>query len=228
MTLDFDLTGDLADVADGLETVTLLRRGATPGSPGTVVTGALRRSAATAEPVVGNRQEVRRQANTGGNVLAGDAVWHLPAEQLGEPPGLGDLIVDGSAARWTILEVQPATLASRWRVSARNLVVAHGLDDTIKVLQASYAKGTSGAAEPVWHVWRTGIRARIQEQDARVATEHRARRAARRYRIFLEEELKLDNTHRVQGPDGTIYRVLGTVGPERLGEPLTIEAESTP
>ena len=32
MTLDFDPSNDLADVADGTETVTLLRRGSTPGS----------------------------------------------------------------------------------------------------------------------------------------------------------------------------------------------------
>ena len=44
MTLAFDPTNDLAQVADGLETVTLPRRGSTPGGPGTTITHALRRA----------------------------------------------------------------------------------------------------------------------------------------------------------------------------------------
>jgi len=225
MTLDFDPSDDLAKVADGTETVTLLRRGATPGSPGTVLSGVLRGPAATAEPIVGNRHEVRRRADTHGKLLAHDLVWHLPADQLDEPPRPGDVVLDGSGGRWTILEAESVTLQTRWRANTRNLAVAHGLDDTVTILKATYAKGTGGAAEPTWHTWRAGVRARIQAQGASMDTEHRSRRTAARYRIFVDEDLPLDHTHRVQGPDGTSYRILGTSGAERLGEPQTIEAE---
>ncbi len=228
MTFSFNPGGDLARVADGSETVRLLRRGAAPGSSGIVVAGALRQSANSQQAVVGNRNEIRRPAESDGKLVASDAVWHLPAEQLGEPPRLGDWIVDSTKIRWTILEVQSATLGSRWRLTTRNVAVAHGLDDTVTILKATYAKGPAGAAEATWKTWRTGVRARIQAQNTRVDTEHRTRRAATRYRIFIEQDLELDHTHRVQGSDGTLYKIVGTTGEGRLGEPQTIEAEVTP
>jgi len=228
MTLNFDPAGDLAKVADDTETVTLLRRGSTPGSAGTAISGALRGQATTEQAVVGDRREVRRQAESDGELLASDVVWHLPAEQLADPPKLGDVVVDSAAVRWTILAVQPATLGRRWRLSTRNLVIAHGLDDTVTILVANYAKGSSGAVEPTWRTWRTGVRAKIQAQDVRVATEHRARRTATRYRIFLGDDVTLDHTHRIQGSDGTVYKIVSTHGAGRLGEPQTIEAEVTP
>jgi hypothetical protein len=40
----FDPSSDLSTVADGLETITLLRRGRTPGDAGTVIAHALRRA----------------------------------------------------------------------------------------------------------------------------------------------------------------------------------------
>jgi len=225
MSLDFDPSNDLPRVADGTESVTLRRRGSTPGSPGTTIDGALRGTGATGEAVVGNRHEIRRRADSDGRLLAGDLVWHLPAERLADPPQPGDVVLDGSGVRWTILEAQSVTLQTRWRVKTRNLAVAHGLDDTVTILKATYAKTAAGAAEPTWHVWRTGVRARIQAQGTTMGTEHRSRRTATRYRIFLDEDLALDHTHRVEGPDGTAYRILGTSGAERLGEPQTIEAE---
>ena len=49
MTLAFDPSNDLVQVADGLEAVTLRRRGSTPGGPGTTIAHALRRSVSTRE-----------------------------------------------------------------------------------------------------------------------------------------------------------------------------------
>jgi len=225
MSLSFNPANDFPTVADGTETVTLLRRGAAPDTPGIQIDGALRGPAATAEPIVGGRHEVRRQADSDGNVLSSDLVWHLPAAELDGPPQPGDVLLDGAGTRWTILEARSVTLQTRWRVITRNLAIAHGLDDTVTVLAATYTKSPAGAAEPTWNVWRTGVRARIQPQGTGMATEHRSRRTATRFRIFLEEDLALDHTHRVQGPDGTLYRILATSGAERLAEPQTVDAE---
>ena len=70
--------------------------------------------------------------------------------------------------------------------------------------------------------------ARIQPDQSGIASQHEARRTTTRCKIFIEEQLALDQTHRIEGPDGTIYKVLGVTGAERLGELQTIEAESTP
>jgi hypothetical protein len=46
-----------------------------------------------------------------------------------------------------------------------------------------------------------------------------------RYRIFVEENIALDHTCRIRGPDGTIYTITGALGAERIGELQVIEAE---
>jgi hypothetical protein len=225
MALEFDPSADLVGVTDGLETVTLRRRGS---SVATVITHALRRAVTTREATVLNRYNTRkREVPTGGRYTNSDAAWHLPTQQLGDRPRLGDLIVDGQGQRWTILDVQLATLRTRWRCTARDLAVAFALDDTVTILEATYAKGEGGAAEPTWRTWKTGVRARIQPATADVGAKHQARQTTTRYEIFLEEDLALDHNHRIQGPDGTIYKVRATLGAGRIGELQSIDAEVT-
>lgn len=225
MTVNFDPSDDFADVVDGTETVTLKRRGS--GNQ-TVVTRALRRVVDTREARVRNRYNTWKSVASEGRHTASDAAWHLPSEQLGDAPRLGDLIIDGAGVRWTILDVQLTTLRTRWQCISRNLAVAYGLDDTITILRASYAKGAGGAAEASWRPWKTGVRARVQPAEADVGTAHQARRTTRRFQIFVEEDVTLDHTHRIQGPDGTIYKIKGSNGTQRIDQVQTIDAEVIP
>ena len=57
--LMFDPSDDLGTVADGTETVTLLRRGRTPGDAGTVIAHALRRAIMAGEAAIVNTGDVR-------------------------------------------------------------------------------------------------------------------------------------------------------------------------
>jgi hypothetical protein len=225
MPLNFDPSADFAAAIDGLETVTLKRRGS---SEEKVITHALRRALTTREARARNRYDTWKTTASGGRLAASDVTWHLPTEQLNDSPRLGDVIVDSDACRWTILDVQLTTLETRWQCVTRNLAVAYGLDDTITVLKASYDKGAAGAAEPTWRLWKTGIRARIQVASTDVAAAHHARHTATRFRIFLEEDLALDHTHCIRGPDGTIYKINGTTGAERIDELQSIDAEALP
>jgi hypothetical protein len=147
MALNLDPSGDFPQAADATEAVTLRRRGTSPGSPGTVVPHALRRAVTT-----------REAAQSHGRYTASDVTWHLPTGELPESPRLGDVIADGEGRRWTVLEVQLATLGTRWRCTARDLAIVYALDDTVTVLKASYAKGEGGAAEATWRPWKTGVR----------------------------------------------------------------------
>ncbi len=217
MSATFDPQGDLPLSADGLEAVTLYRRGVTSGASGQAVAHALRRSTAT-----------RAAAATAGQATVGEAVWHLPAEELSRPPEVGDVILDAESRRWTVLEAQIAALGSRWRCLARCLALAFGLDDTVNVLRAEQTKGQAGAAVAAWRVWRTGVRARIQPIEARPTARHAARRPATRCRILLEEHLLLDERHRIQARDGTLYRVRRTMAPQEIGEPVAVEVELLP
>jgi hypothetical protein len=217
-------TDDLTTIADGLETVTLLRRGSASGE-GTIIAHALRRAMTAFEASIATSADVHKQVPSGGRNTAADVVWHLPAAELAEAPRLGDWIVDADAQRWTILEVKLASLGARWRCETRNVAVACGLDDTIGVLKASYVKSACGAAEPVWRTWKTGIRARIQPIDTKLAADETSRAAIARYRIFVEEELDLDQTCCIRGPDGTIFQITGVSGAQRIGELQVIQVE---
>ncbi len=212
-----DPTSDFAAVCDGLEAVTLCRRGSIPGGPGTVIPHALRRQVTTREAAASN-----------GKYTANDVTWHLPAAELHDAPRLGDVVLSGEGCQWTVLDVQRTTLGSRWRCTARNATVVYGLDDCITIVKAIYRKGAGGAAEPTWLPWKTGVRARIQPAEMRVGSQHEAREATTRCQIFVAEELVLDQTHRIQAADGTLYKVLGTSRAQRIGELLTIDAEVTP
>jgi hypothetical protein len=217
MSTGFDPSADFARIADATEAVTVERRDDPPGAPGMVVPHALRR-AITAREV----------AESNGRYVAGDVAWHLPAAELVEVPAVGDRIVDAAGRRFTILAVQQATCRTRWRCAARDLVLAHGLGETVTILKATFTKGTGGAAEAAWSVWKTGVASRIQPVAASVGTQHEAQRTANRYRIFLAENLVLDHTHRIQDPDGRLYRILAVSGAERLGGLQTIEVEAIP
>lgn len=224
MSLNFDPSADFAKAIDGTESVALRRRGTEPGSSETIVAHALRQNVTVHEAKTRNRGNTWKSPPSGGHYTAGNAVWHLPVEELPEAPLLGDLIVDADARRWTVLEVHRAAMQTRWRCLARNLAIAYGLDDTVAILRAVYAKGNAGAVEPTWRTWKTGVRARIQPAAVDVDTQHRTRQAHARFQIFLEEDVALDQTHLIRGPDGTIYQIRSTSGTERIDELQTIDA----
>ena len=146
MTLAFDPSDDLVRVADGLETVTLRRRGSLPGGPGLRIARALRRSVTT-----------REAAASDGRYTTSNVVWRLPAADLPEPPRPGNVIAGGDGRQWTVLETHRTGLDAGWRCAARSLALVYGLDDAVSILQATYAKGLGGEAEPTWIPWRTGV-----------------------------------------------------------------------
>jgi hypothetical protein len=116
MSTTFDPSADLAQVADGVQSVALLRRGA-EGAQGEVqIRHALARAIAQ-----------REASASDGRYTRSDVAWLLPVAELPDGPHPGDLICDACGRRWTILEVQLVALRTRWRCIARNLAIAHGL-----------------------------------------------------------------------------------------------------
>ncbi|MBN1393738.1 MAG: hypothetical protein JW959_01720 [Pirellulales bacterium] len=215
--MSFDPSADFTTVPDGTESVTLLRRGDTPGAGGTVVAHALRRAITAGQAAIVNRGDVRKYVVSFGRYTAVELVWHLPVAELPDAPALGDAILDGDGGRWTVLTVKKATLGSRWRCETRNVAVAFGLDDTIAVLKEISPSN--------WRTWRTGVRARIQPIERKIDSDDETPTTTTRYRIFVEEDLQLDHTCSIRGPDGTVYTITGTIGAERIGELQVIEAE---
>jgi hypothetical protein len=216
----FDPSDDLIDVADNIESVTLLRRGSTPGTTGTVIPHALRRAMSAAEAAIVTRSDVHKDIPSGGQHTANSVIWHLPVAELPLAPRLGDVILDGQNRRWTILTVKQTTLSTRWRCETRDVAVAFGLDDTISVL-----KSLSGFSGPPWRTWRTGIRARIQPTETKITNDGEDLSTMTKYRIMVEENLELDHTCCIRGADGTIYTITAAIGAGRIGELQVIETQ---
>ncbi len=209
MTIEFDAGGDLANVADGLVEVTVTRPGS---SDSTQVAHALRRMV-----------KVREIKELDGHFRASDVTWHLPTSEMTSRPRLGDAIVDADGERWTVLDVRKATADSRWRCVCRNLAVVHGLDQYIDVETATYTKSAGGADVPTWRAWRTGLKVKIQPVESKAGQRHDRRITATRYKVFVAEDLALNHTHRVRGPDGTVYRVTGCRQADRIDRLMEID-----
>jgi hypothetical protein len=205
----FNPNDDFVTVTDGLAAVTVSRP---DGSLTVEVAHALRLAVKT--------REARR---SGGRYTASDVVWHLPAAELPEAPRLGDLIVDADSRKWTILQVREVTEGRRWRCVTRNLAIVHGLDQKIDLERASYTKTPSGVLEATWQPWRTGLSARIQPRTLEVEKQQDRLASVAQFTVYLTENVPVDHTHRIKGPDGTRYRILGSRRAERIDALLEID-----
>jgi len=208
MSLAFDPTDDFADVADFQQDVTLLR-------PGTSDSWAL----AHAVRAVVRVSEARA---SGGDVTEDDVVWHLDAAEWDGSPQPGDVIVQSDARRWTILAAR-LTATGRWRCVCRDLAIAQGLDQYVDVEVAISTKDPAGAESVTWHPWRTGVPARIQPVRSTVEDDYQRRTVSSELKIYVADQLPLDETHRIRAPDGTTYRVVGCRNAERIDALMEID-----
>jgi hypothetical protein len=216
----FDPTNDLIVVADSTESVTLLRRGSTPGSAGATIAHALRRAVTAGEATIINSGDVEKQVPSGGKLLAHTLVWHLPVAELADSPQLGDVIVDGGGVRWTVMTVKMTTVGTRWRCECKNVRVAAGWNNTVSI-----QTNTGTVASPVWQTKQSGVLSRVQAMEAVFDTDADTPTTTTTYRIFVAENVDLDHTCRVVAEDGTAYSILNTSGMDRIGEIQVIEAK---
>jgi head-tail adaptor len=207
MTLALNPSADFAAVVDGLATITLHRRGGDSEN----IAQALRREITTREAAASN-----------GKYTASDVRFHFAVSAVEATPKIGDVIEDADGERYTILDVQLATLAKRYRCTTRNLAVVHGLDSTVAIERATYAKGAQGAIERTWTVWKR-VRARVQPVESTVGVADGAMQTAARWKVFIAEDLDLDQRCRVKTNDGTTYNILGWSRAEDVGGLLEME-----
>ena len=210
MTTAFDPQGDFEQITDQLEAVTLRRA---DGSAFAAIGAALRRAVTT-----------REAAASDGRYTASDVRWHLPAAELAAPPRLGDRIVDATAGCWTILETRLQTCGSRWECVTRNLALAGGLTSFVTILREVAVKGASGAVEPTYVPLASAVAARIQELSSRRREEHGRQSGIVEAKIYLAEQILVDNGCRVQAADGTLYEVTGYERPDSITSLFTINA----
>lgn len=207
--MSFDPSNDFPTVADGLSTVTLTR----PGTDLSIeISRALRRAV------------LRRDTlDTDGRYTASDFVWHLPAGDLPEPPQAGDVLIDENGDRWTVLGARPASFGTRWHCVCRNLIAAHGLNDTVDLEKAEIAKTDAGAEQVTWQPWLSDLAARIQPADMSLEPEDERTANVALFRVYLAEDVEIDSLCRVKASDGALYRILGSRRRQRVDELMYLE-----
>ena len=209
MTSDFDASGDLAAVADQLEAVTLRRRG---GGPAIEIEHALRR-AVSAKEIDGS----------GGKLAVGDLTWHLPAAEAQPAPQIGDVVVGSDARRWTILELVQSSHSGRWRAACRDLALAHGLRDVVRLQRAEWHKGTAGALVATWRDVQFGIAARISAGPAEAVVERDRGALRATFTVLLAEPLPIVGTQRLVDSAGQVYEIVRYEPADRLEVPHAVQ-----
>jgi hypothetical protein len=213
MPFEFDPTADFATIVDRTEDVVLTRS----ESLATVAIGGALRIEVT-------EQEA---GTSGGKYTRNDVRWSLAAQQLPEPPRLGDTMTDGDSVVWTILEVELTRSASRYECVTRRVSIIEGLNQQIDIQQATWASGDAGASYAIWATIETNVLARIQPRQSDIVIEHHHRIVRTTYSVFVEQAFDWDSNHRIIDPAGKAYDVVRQEEAKRidlLDEILVVES----
>ena len=202
MAVELDVTSDFNTILDGFEAVALERRG---NAETVEIPKAWRFSSLTEEAVVGV---------TG--VARNDVVWQFAWDEMQTPPVIGDKIVDGTGACWTILSIGELGARTRLRCRCRNLYLVHELNDRVDIQQAIWEDSGGGPEIVGWSTLRSAVPARIQPDQVTVDAEAAQPTSSAVYRVVLGDDVALDHNHRVVGSDGAVYQVIEFAQAERL------------
>jgi hypothetical protein len=177
---------DFANIADGLEEVTLRRRGSTAT---VAIASALRRqvSSREAEP-------------SGGAAVESNAEWHLGLAEDAAPQ-IGDVLIDAEDHHWTILTAEDSALLGRWKCATRELRIAYGCGERIDIERPVWSTGETPEIVG-WTYVATALPVRIQPVEVGVDASD-AEQAV--FRIILGESMALEPHDRFVAGDGTIY-----------------------
>jgi hypothetical protein len=202
MAIELNVNGDFNTILDGFEEVSLKRR----GSADTVVVPKAWRYSSQTEEATSGVADVARN----------DVVWQFAWDDSVAKPTIGDKIIDGSGACWTILSIAELGAKTRLRCLSRNLHLVHGLENRVDIQQAIWEDGGSGPEIVGWLTLRTAVPARIQPDRITVDTEATPLASTATYRVVLGDGLVLDHNHRIVGIDGTVYQVIDFAQAERI------------
>ncbi len=143
---------------------------------------------------------------SGGAYTSQDLVFLIPAPTSQKVDGHfpfrpGAIVKDGRLVSWTVLEASPIAWENVWRVTARNLVLAFGLADEIKILRPKVAKGSGGEPVYTWGADATVIAAdlpaRVQIQAVEPNETNELQTPNERFVVVLGQQVDLQVTDRI-------------------------------
>ena len=202
MSIELDVTTDMELLVDGTENITLQHR----HSLQKLAISSARRQ----------RQITQEATPSAGDAQQTDCTWHfslLPSEAA---PQLGDVLIDGKAMHWTILEVRELTSLGRWKCQTRNLAVAFGCEDRVDIQRPVWEDLGSGPEIVRWIDVGTSLPVKIQPISLVPDNNVAPTTAEQTYRIILSETLDLEPGDRFVGETGETYTLQSYIQTERL------------
>ncbi len=184
---------DFRNVLDGFEIISYFRRGAV--------------SSSSIQHAWRYKEDLSEVSPSDGIVKQQDATWQIAATDLLESPELGDRIVDANSISWTVRKSERKGMNSRWVCQTRNLEITNALVEMVdvEVLLAG-----------VWTLFQANVRSKIQPIEVLVTGDGPTIDSTQTYHLYLEEELDLDHTKRIKDQNGNIYRIVESIGMERI------------
>lgn len=174
------------------------------------------------------------QASSGGVYTSAHTRWHLPAVLLtpGVQPKSGDVIIDASQTRWTVETANLQRLGQRWELVCINLIIAHGLRDTIDVQRAAISHDAAGAPVKTFPpaggvVAYRNLPCRVQLLSEEIAEERGIRGAKRKYAITVDRQIIIDTEDRIVWK-GQVLDIVGYRNPELINDLPVIDALGKP
>lgn len=214
MAFELNATNDFATLIDRTEDVVLTRAADLATVP---LSSALR--------VAMTQQE---SDASGGKYTRDDVRWSLVAEQLTEPPRLGDMITDAESRKWTVLEVTFVPAVGRYDCICRIVAITAGLDEQIEIQLATWTTGDAGAPVAIWNTVETNVPARIQPLKREVIVEHQHRLSRTTHAVFVADPLDWTENHRIVDSAGVVYDIASLERAERIDELAKVTVIESP
>ncbi|MEM8864177.1 MAG: hypothetical protein AAGF31_01370 [Planctomycetota bacterium] len=207
-----DIRGDLAEVVDSLQPLTLRRRAsdvevAIPAALGSTL------QTAEVEP-------------SGGAVTQSEKRWLFELSEGSDPVEVGDVLVDPDDRRWTVLTVEQRTSGTQTCCKTQSLAIRYDLRQLITIEEATWEDNGSELEATEWTAVRTAIPARIQPVSTEMDRTQAEPTAAARFRVYLAEDFSLNQNHRLVDAQGTIYQIDRYEPADRIDALAVVEASA--
>jgi len=188
-------------------------------------------------PTAKRRALTNRELLASGGVYTGqDLIWLLPQQVMtqGLTPKPADVVIDGQGNRWTVLEVFWGKWKQTWRLTTRDLVLAHALRDKITIERATRVYDAAGVPAKLFppdggKVLYANLPARVQLQNESIVEERGIRGTQYNFTVVVDRELDLDVAEdRIVLEDDRILDITGYRNAHLITELPVVEAAWKP
>lgn len=168
----------------------------------------------------------REMAASGGVYTTQDRNWIIPKALFVPQPKPSDWLFDNLGTRWTVLSVDHEAFESVWRLTTRNLVLAHQLDDLVTIAAPVNSQDAAGSRTPTFVAVYQHVPARIQEISGESRDERGKRLTARQYTVYLGQRVTITQEHQlIDEATGDIYEIRSYSRPDLITDLQQLECE---